>query len=600
MVKSQNHRGPDGQGYALKAGDGQVLAWKGKNNDTIELPVRTFQIGLGHNWLAIQDVNPLAQQPFMSETHWLVYNGEIYNFYELREELVNKGYRFTTRSDTEVLLYLWEEYGEDCLQYLRGMFAFLLYDIKRDILWAARDRFGIKPLYYAPIFDHQGMVFASEIRAFHASKLVAKEFHPSHALAFLAAAITKPDSRETLYRGVYEVNPGEILKIEKGKVEPKSYYLLAPPQSLFKVEQRQEATEKLQDLFIQTMRMHLRSSREIGTCLSGGLDSTNIAYAIQTLAKDRRFKAFTIGNRDHRDVRLASMTTEQLNVEHTRFPTQKELDLNDLIDLVRVCEIPNHSWGPINQYLLIKQIKEKYPLSVLIDGQGGDEVLSGYPWFIIAVKNWVEKVYDPVTADKLLNDFLKKLPFPRPVYGLTLKMYFSKKGWIDVYDQGAASLLNVSPGELLNLPQVNYFLNDGVDWPEFRSREIYRRELQFVLRQTDRIGMAFSIENRVPYLDHHLVELIGNLDPMLLFHRGYCKFPLRVLFPEIPLRVRFNIKKIGFWENYSRFPEKDGLIGSIILDSPFLAQFIKHRDQVNQLGFLAKWRFFQLGILDHR
>jgi len=603
MNDSQSHRGPDGKGFLIITDKkSHPLLWRGGNHENVGLPDRKIAVGLAHNWLAIQDQNPLAQQPILSKgsRYWLVYNGEIYNFHELRTELEKKGYQFDTKSDTEVLLSLWVEYGEESVYRLRGMFAFLIYDSKEETLWAVRDRFGIKPLYYAKIFRSKGMLFSSEIRALHASRLVKKKLHEENTLAFLAAAVNKPDITETIYEDVFEVPPGQIIKIRGNEIESHSYYRLEAPRAHFTNHQHKKAIDKLRESFLETISIHLRSCREIGTCLSGGLDSTNIAYAIHQLIgeKKSRFKAFTFGDADHQDVQLAKLASQRIDFDHICYSSHDELLIDDLIDLIRICEIPNHTWGPINQHLLIKNIHENHPLPVLMDGQGGDEVFSGYPWYIAVFESFIREQHNSETAERFVKEFNRRLPLPELIFKATLQVYFSKKKWIQMFDQGATHLLSLSMDDILSLPATVFYLNDLEDWPAFRYRELYHRELQHFLRQTDRIGMWHSIENRVPYVDHELVGLIGTFDPLLLFHKGYYKYPLRVLFPKIPNRVRFNTNKVGFWETYSTLPDLKPRLESLISASTFLSQFVRDINQVDQLGDMALWRFFQIAVLD--
>ncbi len=603
MNDSQSHRGPDGKGFFIITDkESEPLLWRGGNHENVELPDRKITVGLAHNWLAIQDQNPLAQQPMLSKEYpyWLVYNGEIYNFHELRNDLKKKGYQFDTHSDTEVLLNLWVEYGEESVYRLRGMFAFLIYDSKEETLWAVRDRFGIKPLYYAHILRSKGMLFGSEIRAIHASGLVKKKLHEENTLAFLAAAVNKPDITETIYEDVFEVPPGQIIKIKGDEIESHSYYRLEAPQTHFHNHQYGKAIDKLRESFLETISIHLRSCREIGTCLSGGLDSTNIAYAIHQLTGNQhsRFKAFTFGDADHQDVRLAKLASQIIDFDHICYPSQDELLIEDLIDLIRICEIPNHTWGPINQHLLIKNIHKNQSLPVLMDGQGGDEVFSGYPWYIAVFENFIREQYNGETAARFVKEFNRRLPLPELIFKTTLQVYFSKRKWIQMFDQGATRILNLSMDDVLSLPATDFYLNDLEDWPNFRYRELYHRELQHFLRQTDRIGMWHSIENRVPYVDHELVGLIGTFDPLLLFHKGYYKYPLRVLFPKIPSRVRFNINKVGFWENYSKLPDLKSRSEPLISASSFLSQYVRDINQVDKLGDMALWRFFQIAVLD--
>jgi hypothetical protein len=175
-------------------------------------------------------------------------------------------------------------------------------------------------------------------------------------------------------------------------------------------------------------------------------------------------------------------------------------------------------------------------------------------------------------------------------------MYTSRRQWIALFDGGAGKALGVSPDLVLEWPSVQYYLNDDLDWDEMRGRQIYRRELAHFLRHEDRLGMWRSIECRVPFLDHELVELLAAFDPRFLFRDGYAKYPLRVLFPELPEAVRLETRKTGYWENYSRLPALVPSLSDLVDASDVLRRLAVRTDGV-ALSPLAAWRFFQVAVL---
>ena len=597
MSRSQKHRGPDGHGYVIwdnyKTASPHI--WYGDVTENPDMNIE-MNLGLGHNWLAIQDAGRMSQQPMCFDNrYWIVFNGEIYNFIELRNALIQKGYKFQTGSDTEVILTLWDSLGEESINHLRGMFAFIIYDSKKNMMWACRDRFGIKPLYYSYLPGKSGILFGSEYRSLFASSLIRKRWNETALVSFLACGINKPDDNATFFEDIYELPPGDLLRIKPGNVEKTAYYRLSDANK----DYSPMAVEKLKNVFTETIGLHLRSTKEVGTCLSGGLDSTNIAFAIkEILGSDiSKFKAFTIGSEASSDLSLAKTASEKLDSEHHIFFSPDYVTFEDLAEMIKICETPNHTWGPINQYYIMRFIKQEHGIQVLLDGQGGDETFSGYPWFFKVIKNFLVRQGERSYADNLAKKFLEKSPLPQQILDSSTGMYFSRKNWIDMFDGGALELLGISREDLIRMRPVQYYLNDELDWHDFYQMEFYRRELQHLLRQEDRLGMWYSIENRVPFLDHVLVEEARKIGPKDLWKDGYSKHPLRIMFPEMPEAIRFNTDKKGFWENYSVFTDdtvgymKEKITGSGILNGIIDAK------NTNKLNIMSLWRFFQIAVL---
>ena len=601
MAKAQRHRGADGQGYAVW-GYGKnrswPVVWQGAPTASPEVGVPSLRLGMAHNWLAIQDTSSAARQPMTvgSQRYWIVFNGEIYNFVELREDLVAEGFTFISSSDTEVLLALWQKLGPKALDRMRGMFAFLIYDVEEETLWAARDRFGIKPLYYAVLPGNTGIVLASEFRGIHASGLVPRKWNELAVEAFLAAGINKPGEVVTFFEGVCELPPGGLLRIRSDNLILKRYYRLPPIES---PALGAEVSSELRNRFIEVIRLHLRSVREVGTCMSGGLDSTNLASAISQVLGDQvgHFKAFTIGSRRNPDFELARLASRQIGFQHYTVSPPKVINLADLVDMIVACETPNHVWGPMNQYLLLRYILTRHSLHVVLDGQGGDEVFSGYAWFYPVLEKFVSASFGREAATSFQASHYEKLPFPRPLLHSFYQRFFSRRKWIEAMEGGALAGLGRSLEEVMAWEPVNYYLNDEMDWAGFRDREFYRRELQFLLRQEDRLAMWFSIESRVPFLDHTLVEWVGRLSPKFLMHEGYLKYPLRTLFPELPAEIRFNVVKRGFWESYSSLPYFGYLARVALRRSEGISRWIRNPASLDKLSTGALWRFFQMAVL---
>ena len=298
ILQAQEHRGPDGAG--LSAGS---WATYGPTVSSLQRPGDAPQpCVLGHNWLAIMDPAPGSRQPMVRGPLQLVFNGEIYNYIELREELIAQGESFSTDGDTEVLLALWRRMGPDCLSKLRGMFAFALLD-QHGELWLVRDPFGIKPLYWARKDD--GIYFASEIRGFHASGLLPRRLRESAVICTASIGINKFGADDTLFEGIHELPPGALMRVnDNQRVE---HYMKWP--TLTSNLHGDEGIAALKAAFEESVSLHLRSRRRVASCLSGGLDSTNLVWAIQKqLGKaDSDFRAYTTnsGGDEHSEFAIA-------------------------------------------------------------------------------------------------------------------------------------------------------------------------------------------------------------------------------------------------------------------------------------------------------
>lgn len=596
MISAQSHRGPDGAGIATW---NPISKWKTQHTRSIdELPEPLdgfFDCVLGHNLLAIQDTGDAARQPMIHLDSGIVFNGEIYNFVELRCELERQGEEFVSHTDTEVLLKLWKREGVRCLSRLRGMFAFLIYDSQNRVLWAARDPFGIKPLYYSSTAT--GTVFSSEIRAIHASQLVVRAIDKQAALACVAAGVNNFGCN-TLYRSVQELPPGCVARITDKDVYVQRYYTLPEaPGDLYD----DNAILGLRAGVAESVNIHLRSVRKTATCLSGGLDSSIVLSLVSQSAigsQRESVSAYTIdsGSAADSEVALASSVARKLGIRHTAASCTDTISVKDVFEMIVACETPNHKIGPINQFLLLREIAAD-GVSVVLDGQGGDELLSGYPWY------WSVLVKELDRRNKNV-DLLQKLRSKR----ITLDANAIR--WYDVgfHDlnlwvkelMGGESFLGVDASTVSSLPETLEYLKGGGDWQSFRQREYMQAELQYLLRQEDRIGMWFGLECRVPFVDRILVDYAGHLDPALLIRDGYLKYPFRVMAPEIPEHVRWSTFKRGYWEtSITRYPWLFELTRQLVLDSPVLNEIFPAIGTFSpRLHFDQVWRLLQVAVLE--
>lgn len=599
MLASQAHRGPDGAGMMTWRHAAPWRASYAAAPHQLPADAEAHQCVLGHNLLAIQDPTPAARQPMIRGEIAIAFNGEIYNYVELREELLADGATFTSRSDTEVLLKLWQRDGPACLPKLRGMFAFAILDRGRGSLWLARDPLGIKPLYITRVSDG-GHWFSSEIRALHAGGIIKRELDDQAALASVAAGINKFGETQTLYKQVDEVPPGTWMLLDStGQTQRQRYYDLPP---LVGDLEGEPAETALRAEFMESVRLHLRASRRIATCLSGGLDSTHLAWAIARHLRagegSQPLRAYTIhtASAEQSELALAQDVTRAAGLPHVLVADPSDIAPADVLEMIVAYEVPNHVIGPINQFLLLQQVSNMGD-TVVLDGQGGDELMSGYPWYApVLLKAIAERGGD---SAPFAAAYRGHAPLPEETARQFERMFHDPAAWISAF-MWQGNFLGHAPEEILALPQTQYYLAGGGDWAPFRERQYLRAELQYLLRQEDRLGMWFGLECRVPFVDVPLIALVARLSPQWLLKDGYLKFPLRILFPDLPETVRWNTRKRGFWEtDVRRFGWINQVGRRLAADSPVIRRlFPSARDDWEKLSFDQHWRLLQLAVLE--
>ena len=522
MTATLTHRGPDDHGFHESPG-----------------------IGLGVRRLSIIDV-PGGHQPIANEdgSVIVVFNGEIYNSVQLRGRLEGQGHRFRTRTDTEVLVHLYEEYGDALVHLLQGMFAFALWDNTRHRLLLARDRLGIKPLYYTEA--NGSFLFASEVKALLE--------HPDvHAAADLQALdlylsfryVPGPD---TLFRGIKKLPPGHLLTVEDGRVAVQRYWelVLGDYQPGVNLD---EAVEEFGRLFRETVRRHLISDVPVGMLLSGGLDSGAVAAAMAA-EQGRPIATFTVGfdlPGSHNELVEARVVAQHLGTDHHELvltPDAAEL----LPGLVRHLDEPVADPAVLPTYLICKFARQTVP--VVLTGEGGDELLGGYPrytWFARAQRlqrllpSWLrERVLLPIgqvaplsvryktAIDNLLaerDDVSRHLHW---IAGLdpALKTELLTPALRDaIRPNGSEAVLAPYLGKAATTTEVVHRL---------MALDMHTWLVDDVLTKMDKMSMAVSVEARVPFLDHRLVEFVASVPLAVKLKHGAKTLLKRAAAPLLP------------------------------------------------------------------
>lgn len=530
------HRGPDAEGVLV---DGNI--------------------GLGHRRLSIVDVTHGEQPMFNSDRSCvIVYNGEVYNHADHRDELIAKGYEFQNRSDTETILHLYEEHGRDCVDHLRGMFAFAIWDKRKQELFIARDRFGVKPLYY--VHDSEGnLFFASEIKALIEVGAVKPELNFNALPDQFANHGTSGD--ETLFRGVKRVLPGHTMTWSDGRIDIREFWDLSFEP---KHEPRSDAEyiEEWRDLFRKSVELRLMADVPLGMFLSGGIDSSAIAAMMSTMVKEA-IKTFSVGfrEREANELEYARLVAKKFGTDHHEIIITPEQFFDVLPNLVWHEDEPIGFVASVPLYFVSKLAQEH--VKVVLTGEGSDETLAGYGRYqkALTLLNYGEK-YEQLTPS-FVRDAVRGgvATLPASLNRKLNRTFLSRESDIEslffdnfgVFPKAMQkSLFNRETRKKLESEnpyvQQNSWLvksdaEDVLDKLLYADTKTYLHEL---LMKQDQMSMAASIESRVPFLDHKLAEFTARMQREMKIRRGTTKWILREAMKGILPTEILERPKMGF------------------------------------------------------
>ena len=395
MTNAMKHRGPDDEGYlAVETHARRATPLIGADSKVSGSSIDQYQknagLFLGHRRLSIIDLSPAGHQPMPNsdQTLWLIYNGEIYNYLALKEELKRLGYVFKTNTDTEVILAAYEHWGKDCVKRFNGMWAFVIYDQRKNILFGSRDRFGVKPFYYFLDDDH--FAFASEIKALIKMPFIKKEINQTAVYDFLTYELEE-HHEETFFKSIFELFPGYSFEfnINENLLTKWPYYTLSYENKWEKFDEKklQGHVARVKELITEAVQLRLQSDVPVGTSLSGGIDSSGIVCLINDILKKEkvacvgeRQKTFTACYKDDASIdesRWADLIIEKTKASgYKTFPDANGL-LKDLEELVYAQDIPFSSSRTYAQFQVMR-LASQNGIKVLLDGQGADELFAGY------------------------------------------------------------------------------------------------------------------------------------------------------------------------------------------------------------------------------
>lgn len=537
MVSVLHHRGPDDEGIYLKG-----------------------HIGLAHRRLSIIDLSPAGHQPMANEdgSIWIVFNGEIYNFLELREELQKKGHRFTSSTDTETIIHLYEERGVECVHDLRGMFAFAIWDERKKRLFLARDRVGKKPLVYS--HTREAFLFASEIKSLLIDPSVPKDIDYTALHHYLTYQYVP--SPRTIFTSIQKLPPAHILVYEKENLVVKRYWSLSYQKKLV-LPSLQDYGEHFLELFKEAVKIRLRSDVPLGAFLSGGIDSS-LVVAVMSKLMDQPVKTFSIGfeEESYNELPYAKAIAQKYETDHHEFMVRPDA-LEILPKLVWFYNEPFADSSAVPTYYVSK-ITKNY-VTVTLNGDGGDESFAGYERYLAdrlahyysIIPRWVhdrvvKRVVDLLPSSAHRRSFLRRLK--RLLKGIAEVPERRYVRWICFFDNEMKEEIytpsfkrQVKDIDSVELTVEWYHKADGND---FIDKTLFVDVMSYLpedlLVKVDIASMANSLETRSPFLDHKVMEYAASLPPDLKLRGMETKYLLKRTLQGLLPREILRRKKMGF------------------------------------------------------
>ena len=572
IIKMNNliaHRGPDDEGFFYE-----------KN------------FAFGHRRLSILDLSSAGHQPmhYLSK-YTIIYNGEIYNYLEIKEELLEYGYTFISNTDTEVILASYDRWGEDCVNRFNGMWAFSIYDREKNILFCSRDRFGIKPFYYTEVDGK--FIFGSEIKQlleFYNERYVNKNI----LMDYLVIGYEE-HTNNTFFENIFKLEQSHnlIYDLSSNSFNIKRYYNINYNNSIYRLNEEESKT-LYEQKFTRAIELRLRSDVKVGSCLSGGLDSSSIASVASKLNREKsRYKFIAIHAKsteiENDESLFAKDVAIHCNLDLKIIEPQEEDFIKNIDEVIYTQEEPFGGPSIFMQYLVMNRAKREN-CKVMLDGQGGDETLLGYekyyPASLISL-NFLEMIKgfsdalknSKLSLKELIGYILYFTNSKFRIRRLKRRNNFIKKEYLNIIDDNK-----------LKEESSNY-----LDIFTLQCDEIYKNQVPHLLKYEDKNSMRNSVETRLPFIDFHAVEVAVNLNSRFKIKDGWTKYILRrVVDTLLPKNIVWRKNKFCFeaptksWLNSI----EDDIYRAI--DKSLIIRRITDRLDLNRLDDNQKWKLFNI------
>jgi len=563
------HRGPDDEGFYF-----------GNN------------FAFGHRRLSILDLSSDGHQPmYYMEKYIITYNGEIYNYLELKNELLKDGYKFKSNTDTEVILAAYDKWGKECVNKFNGMWAFAIYDKEKQMIFCSRDRFGIKPFYYTQVEDK--FIFGSEIKQlleFYNNKYVNKKILMDYLIIGF-----EEHTNETFFENIYKLEQSHnlIYDLHKHNFTIYRYYDINIDKNINSLNEK-DGIESYKSVFIDAIKLRLRSDVKVGTCLSGGLDSSSIAaIASEEYQKELNNKFIAIHakstQKSNDESQFAKIVSEFCNLDLKMVEPSKDDFVNIIDEIIYTQEEPFGSPSIFMQYFVMNKAKEEN-CKVLLDGQGGDETLLGY-----------ERYYPAYLKNLTFLNMIKNIFTISKTSKLSIKQLI---GYIFYFTNVKIRLMNLKKKnkyikqEYFNMISKDMIENSSKDYLNINNlqyNEIYKTQMPHLLKYEDRNSMRNSIETRLPFIDFHVLETALSLNNSFKIYHSWTKYILRKVVNNIlPRDIVWRTNKFGF-----EAPTKSWLYAiknemiEIILESKILKE-ITNKIDFDNITDITFWKLFNI------
>jgi asparagine synthase (glutamine-hydrolysing) len=547
------HRGPDDEGYVLlDRTSGKYMRYGGKDTVTelalpqIDSASADFSVGFGFRRLSIIDLSTQGHQPMMSKDgrYTIVFNGEVYNYIEIRKELEALGSEFSSRSDTEVVLQSFVIWGAQCVTRFNGMWGLCIYDNWEQTLFASRDRMGVKPFYY--YFNGSRFVFGSEIKQIIVDPSISREVDDEIVVNYLRDG-TKDYSSRTFFKHVQQLEPAHNLFLKMGQLKIEKYWSFNINETFNRAPLSTDHKSTFLDLFRSAVELRHRADVPVGLALSGGLDSSSTAVMANAVLHSR-FKTFTMvfDEQAYDERGYAKTVADAVNCDHFEYTPDPEKMLRELDDMVYQFDEPFRSLSSYSQWCLMRHAKQN-GVTVLLEGQGADELLGGYIWyyysyFLDHLRNW-----------RFLS-FLREMRMYTRNYGI--KFLSGLKHSLIIFAKNFAAtycpsiLSGRGTDALFSLKARDLFYSFPRRYKSALAHALdfgLQKLIRELLNYGDKDSMRFSMENRVPFLDFRLIEFVTALPLSAKISGADTKSILRESLSELlPDEIRFRRAKLGF------------------------------------------------------